>query len=125
MNHLPDLPPLPLQVTTRDGQVVDTSQSIWWMRASIWGGRRLSIRLCRLEDNRYLPILSERACHLIVLYLVHRLQRQQTRTVGGDFESVVRFGRWLSRQVEQGFLHFKRRNFNWSDLSEELVREYK
>ena len=118
------LPPLPPTIWTRDQQQVDTRGKQWWMRTSIWGGSRFSINWQRTTDQRYRHILSQRAWHLTALYIVHRLQRQQTGTAARDFNSVLHFERWLVTQVEQGFFQFDQQLFNWSDLTEAVVTEY-
>ena len=118
------LPPLPPTIWTRDRQEVDTRGEKWWMRTSIWGGSRFSLNWQRTTDDRYQHRLSQRAWHLTALYIVHRLQRQQTGTAVGDFNSVLHFERWLATQVEQGFFQFDQQSFNWSDLTEAVVTEY-
>ena len=118
------LPPLPPTIWTRDRQKVDTRGEQWLMRASIWGGRKVSINWQRTTNNRYQHMLSQRAWHLTALYIVHRLERQQPRTVEGKFDSVLHFERWLATQVEQGFFQFDQQSFNWSDLTEAVVTEY-
>ena len=119
-----DLPSLPSTIWTRDRQKVDTSGDSWRMRASIWGGRKFSINWQRVTDDRHLHILSKRAWHLTALYLIHRLQRQQTHTVEGNFDSIIHFERWLATQVEQGFFQSDQQSFNWSNLNEAVVTEY-
>lgn len=124
VNDRSALPPLPPTIWTRDRQQVDTSSEQWRMCTSIWGGRQVSINWQRTTDQRYRHLLSQRAWHLTALYIVHRLQRQQTGTAASDFNSVIHFERWLVTQVEQGLFQFDQQLFNWSDLTEAVVTEY-
>ena len=119
-----DLPPIPPKIWTRDQQEVDTRGDKWGMCSSIWGGRGFNINWQRVKDKQNRRILSKRALHLTALYVIHQLQRQQTRTAAGDLNSILHFERWLATQVEQGFFQFDAESFNWSDLTEAVVIEY-
>ncbi len=116
-----ELPQLPKQVTTVDGQVVDLQKDIWQCRVAADGGRLLHIKWSKLmntsaRDNQ--AFLAQRALQLVRLYLADRLTRRKSSTVWNDFGAFVCFCQWLS-QNEPAKLPF-----SWSYYDEPTARAF-
>jgi integrase len=115
------LPPIPQQVTSLDGQHIDTSGAIWHIREAPEGGRLYPLNWSNLTslqiDGR--SIYSPRAQHLIKLYLADGITRLKGGTVTGYFYTFSAFGRWLVTLNEKKWTHFE-----WSAYDESLARRY-
>ncbi len=115
MNKRGELPQLPKQITTLDGQVVDLQKDSWQCRIAADGGRLLRIKWSKLmnisaRDNQ--PVLGQRALQLVRLYLADRLTRRKSSTVWNDFSAFVYFCQWLSQNEPAKF------PFAWSHYDE-------
>ncbi len=113
-----DLPSIPPRILSRDGVIVETHLAIWRLSGNESVGKKFRIDWDLL--NRY-PFLTERACHLLKLFLSHQLTRRRASSVSTTYRRLRSFLRWLSvlpRDV------FHPHNFNWSDLSEGVARAF-
>jgi hypothetical protein len=118
---LADLPSLPARARSMDGQEVDTSSVVWKLRSSSDGGALIAINLHLLGGPEHKPALSDRAIHLVTLYLFDRIQRKKSRTVRNDFSAICRFDRWLySKHVPS----IGECQFNWTDFDEITARSF-
>lgn len=111
--RLSDLPPLPAQVLSFDGQLVDTSQAVWRFRSSLDGGKTISLDWA-LQDAQ--GILSLRARHLLKLYFGSRTAQKKARTIENDFRMFLRLQEWLHSRIQVPA--------EWSSLNEGLVRAF-
>jgi hypothetical protein len=105
------LQPIPRQIRSLDGQIVDTSGSSWTFRSSIDGGQVLVLDWMAFDAP---AVLSERSKHCVMLYLADRLTRKKTRTVANDFGMFLRFRKWLISQ--------RQASFEWMHLTEGMAR---
>lgn len=112
-DHRSDLPPLPSQVISLDGQLVDTSAACWHFRSSSDGGKVILIPWDRLDEP---AILSERARYFAKLFLADKISRNKARTIENDFRMFRRFQDWLGS--------VRRPSFDWTDLTEGLARAF-
>jgi integrase len=123
--HFDDLPPIPVVVQTRDGQMVDTQAAIWYVRTYAERGTLVAINW-RLFDEIVLhgqPVFSPRAIHLLKLYLAHRLQTRSPATARKDVNRLRTFGRWLAS--EPSLFHARASTaFSWAQLDAETARAY-
>lgn len=117
-NHYADLPALPTNVRSMDGQNVDTSSVIWKIRSSADGGMMITIRLDRWGHQ----VLSNRAGRLGELYLADRITRKKGRTIEHDYKTIRRFDRWLSTSWTSKSV--RKTRFDWSDLDKTLARAF-
>ena len=110
---LADLPLLPRSEVSFDGQHLDTSQTIWRIRASLDGGKLIELDWARQEKAN---VLGSRALHLVKLYFTDRISRKKARTVENDFRMFLRLQKWL-RSCNQPLAE-------WVDLTEGTVRAF-
>jgi integrase len=122
--ELTDLPAIPLRVRSMDGQEVDTSSDVWRLRASADGGKLITIKWTKLERAPSPPVATERARMLVKLYLAERIKQRKASTVGNFYEAVLRFAQWLARQAAVIFPASPPPSFNWSDLTEGIMRGF-
>ncbi len=108
-----DLPPIPARVISLDGQFVETSNESWFLRSSADGGKLISIHWAKLGAK---ALLSERARHLVKLFLADKISRKKARTIENDFGMFLRFQEWLSST--------RRSPFDWSELTEGIARAF-
>jgi hypothetical protein len=113
VDRCPDLPSLPSQVISMDGQLVDTRAACWCFRSSSDGGKLTTIRWVRLEEP---PILSDRARFLVKLFLADKISRTKSRTIENDFRMFLRFQEWLGSARPSPF--------EWTALTEGLGRAF-
>lgn len=111
--RLSDLPPFPAEVLSFDGQLVDTSQSIWRFRSSLDGGKTISLHWALQDEPN---VLSRRARHLLKLYFADRIAQKKARTIENDFRMFLRLQEWLHSRIQVPA--------EWSSLSEGLVRAF-
>lgn len=116
-----ELPQLPKQVTTLDGQAVDVQGDVWRLRVSADGGQRFYIKWATLisittKDNS--PVLAQRTIQLVRLYLADRLTRRKSSTVRNDFSAFVSFCQWW-RQNEP-----TKQPFVWDYYDEPTARAF-
>jgi integrase len=121
---LNDLPAIPPRLRSMDGQEVDTRGDLWRLRASADGGKFVTIEWARLEKTPSPPALTERARMLVRIYMAERIKQRKASTVRNDYEAMLRFARWLARQVEVIFPTTRPLSFNWSDLTEGIMRGF-
>jgi integrase len=105
-----------------DGQSINTSGRVWKLRSSADGGGIIRINLDLLSSADRRSALSSRACHLVSLYLVDRIERRKSHTVENDLGSICRFDQWLSST--QKLKRFKTGYFRWSDFNETLAKAF-
>jgi integrase len=108
-----DLPCLPTQVVSMDGQLVDTSTACWCFRSSSDGGKVIPIPWARFDQP---AILSDRARFLVKLFIADKISRKKARTVENDFRMFLRLQEWLGPA--------RRSPFEWADLTEGLARAF-
>src|SRR5258708_35031267 len=113
-----DLPPIPSRILSRDGVVVETHFPIWRLSGTESVGMKFRIDWDLLD--RY-PFLTERACHLLKLFLSHQLTRRRASSVWSTYRRLRSFLRWLSISARDVF---HPRSFNWSDVSEGVARAF-
>lgn len=119
-----DLPPVPAVVLSADvdldgrRQAIPTDGPIWRVRQSADGGDVLRLNVGALTAVDGGPGYSERAAHLVRLYLADRLQRKKAFTVQGDLEALRRFQAWASARKDSS------PSFEWTDLSEGTARAF-
>lgn len=107
-----DLPVVPARTISLDGQLIDTSNESWRIRTSSDGGMLIVIHWARLAGA---AVLSERARHLVKLFLADKLSRKKARTIENDFRMFLRFQEWLGSA---------RSPFEWSNLTEGIARAF-
>lgn len=112
-----DLPPLPSEVRSMDGQLIETGSNLWRMRTSGDGGDSITINWERLRTAQEGCAFSARAAHLVRLYLADRLRRKKSSTIHNDFSTFLYFEDWLRSDANV-------RRFGWSDLTEGLARSF-
>jgi integrase len=125
-NSFPDLPPIPAQTETRDGQQVETRLPIWQLRTYARTGTLVTLNWPMLEEIAVgeTSIFSLRAVHLMKLYLVHRLQTKSPATTLKDIQRLRTFGRWLATE---GIAHNTSQHgtgFEWAQFDEQLGQAY-
>jgi hypothetical protein len=108
-----DLPRVPATVTSLDCQAIDTSKESWAFRASSDGGKLIAIRWEKLSVP---VILSQRALHLVKLFLADKISRKKATTIQNDFAMFLRFQEWLGPD--------RRLPFDWSELTEGIARAF-
>lgn len=122
----PPLPPVPQQIVSLDGQLVDTSHTRWQIRASIEGGNIVTLNW-QLVDKLVVDgssVYSSRARQLMQLYVADRLQRRKPSTTFVYFASFIKFGRWLQQQPVWSEQECQPHGFEWSQYSESLARAF-
>ena len=112
-SSLADLPLLPRSEVSFDGQHLDTSQTIWRIRASLDGGKLIELDWARQEKAN---VLGSRALHLVKLYFTDRISRKKARTVENDFRMFLRLQEWLRSRIQPPA--------EWASLTEGLVRAF-
>ncbi|MBI5957337.1 MAG: tyrosine-type recombinase/integrase [Chloroflexi bacterium] len=110
------LPELPSVIHSLDGQQLDLSAPIWRLQASADGGQMQFIRWPLL---RACALFSPEALRICQHYICDRLQRKKAHTVRGDFNTLLRFARWVIVQRKS-----PAETFTWADYTVELAREY-
>jgi len=100
-------------VVSFDGQLVDTSQTIWRVRASLDGGKMIELDWAHQEKEM---VLGSRAQYLLKLYFADRITRKKARTIENDFRMFLRLQKWL-HSCNQPLAE-------WADLTEGLVRAF-
>lgn len=121
---LPPLPAVRPQVITKDRQIVDTAGDVWRFRASDDGGRLLSIDWPSLVATAVPLPLSERAVHILKLYVAYRLTFSKGMTVWNDAVMIRRFFRWYAANYGSSITVGRATAFVWSQLSEEVFRGF-
>lgn len=121
---LPPLPAVRPQVITKDRQIVDTTGDVWRFRASDDGGRLLSIDWPSLVATAAPLPLSERAMHILKLYLAYRLTFSKGMTVWNDAVMFRRFFRWYAANYGSSITVGRAGAFMWSQVSEEVFRAF-
>ncbi len=111
------LPTVPSMVISMDGQKVDANADKWRIRKSADGGAIKLINWKLLESIPGSAALSERAKHLIRLYVADRITRKKAATVQNDFDMFLTFFKWL-------FVNTDLHSFDWSDFSEGISRAF-
>ena len=121
-----DLPPMPTQVISFDGQTVDTNQVRWLVRAAADGGNQFGMNWQLLHDMNVgdKPVYSPRARHLMQLYIADRLERRKPTTASVYFSSFIKFGKWLADHAEWYEEVCRPDGFEWSSYSESLARVF-
>ena len=113
------LPAVPKQIISFDGQTIDTSQPVWRIRSAIDGGKMMVFNWLRLNQitTEEQGVYTERALHLMKLYVSDCLTRRKATTTGVYFSSFITFGQWLANQAELD-------GFDWSQYDETLARSW-
>jgi integrase len=121
-----DLPPIPVQVETRDGQKIDTQTPVWHLRAYAGTGALITLNwpLLAAITVGERPVFSSRAMHLMRLYLVHRLQTKSPSTTLKDIQRLRTFGRWLATEGIDHNVPQRLPGFEWSHFDEQLGQAY-
>lgn len=122
----PDLPPIPIQVETRDGQQVDTQPPIWQLRTYAGTGTLITLNWPMLEEITVgkTPIFSPRAIHLIKLFLIHRLQVKSPATTLKDLQRLRTLGRWLATEWSANDASRLTGGLEWSQFDEPTAQAY-
>lgn len=117
-----DLPTVPPQVVTLDGQTICTDIPQWRMQVAADGGGILTVNWSQLEaiEVNSQPLFSCRARYLVQLYLADRLTRRKCYTVRNDYLAFLSLGRWLARQPDAAAYA----NFTWSQYDELIARGF-
>ncbi len=120
--NMVDLPTVPSQVITLDGQTIRTDIAQWRMQVAADGGGVLTINWWQLDDIEVngQPLFNRRAKYLIRLYLADRLTRRKCYTVRNDYLAFLSLGRWLARQPDAAAYA----NFTWSQYDECIARGF-
>ena len=110
------LPSVPKHIISLDGQIVDTSQSLWSVRSAIDGGKMIFLNwtLFRQIAVHERCVFSPRAQHLMKLYVADCLVRRKATTARVYFASFIRFGRWLAEKPEWYAVVCEPTGFDWS-----------
>jgi integrase len=126
IDEFPDLPPIPAQVKTRDGQCVNTKAAVWRLRtyAEIGTVVTLDWPMMAAIAIEGTPLFSARALHLTKLFLVHRLETKKPATVLKDLQRLRTFGRWLAAEWRAGGALHHVAGFEWAQIDEQLGRDY-
>jgi len=121
------LPDLPDKITLRDGQVVDVSGYVWRMTRSADIPTRVTIDWKQLLDliarETSLPIMSERAVRLVMLFTAEKLSKTESKSpiksksAHNYMWAALYLSRWL--EANPDWLP-SGRSFDWSDMTEDL-----
>jgi hypothetical protein len=114
---LSDLPALPPKVFTRDGQWIDLSTPKWKIRKAQDGGDFAIIDWETFNSSFRADLLDQRAIYLLKLYFSDRISRKSPSTAVNAYNWLLFFLRWLSQ-------HSDHKQFNWSDLTEGICRNF-
>ena len=90
----PPFPPLRRQIVSFDGQVVDTAEPVWRIRASSDGGELMRIDWARWDSNLGGWTAADREREIVRHYLATLIVRCKARSVGNAFYAVRFFVRW-------------------------------
>jgi integrase len=120
--NMMDLPTVPPQVVTLDGQTICTDLPQWRMQVAADGGGILTVNWSQLEaiEVNSQPLFSYRVRYLVQLYLADRLTRRKCYTVRNDYLAFLSLGRWLARQPDAAAYA----NFTWSQYDELIARGF-
>src|SRR5204862_2409580 len=100
-----DLPPVPVRVLSRTGTVVETLTSAWRLTRD---SRTYVINWDLLDQVGATPLLTERARHLLQLYLADRITKKASGTVSANYTRMLYFARWLATHANDQALGVKR-----------------
>lgn len=124
--HLPaaDLPEISNQITSLDGQIVETGAPVWRIRSAADGGKIILLSWERLSQITMgqKSVYSQRAQGLMQLYIADCLTRRQATTAYVYYNTFLWFGRWFVAQPEWYARVCDPHGFEWSRLDEELAR---
>lgn len=120
--NMMDLPTVPPQVVTLDGQTIRTDIPQWRMQVAADGGGILTVNWSQLDaiEVNGQPLFSYRARYLVQLYLADRLTRRKCYTVRNDYLAFLSLGRWLAWQPDAAAYA----NFTWSQYDELIARGF-
>lgn len=120
------LPELPDEIILRDGQVVDVSGYVWRMNLSADLPTPITLywnQLLDLTTHTSLPVMSERAVRLIMLFAAEKLSKAKSKisikpsSANNYRRAGIHLTGWLAAHPEwlpSG------RGFEWSDMTEDL-----
>ena len=120
-DDISDLPPLPPTVWLKDGCEINISGKIWRFWAYSEGRVSCVINLHLLDKE---SPLTQRARHLVKLFLSDRLSKRKPMTVTAYFRSILRFTRWIDLYVKGIRTQLPGSHFDWSDFDEAIFRAY-
>lgn len=118
-----DLPPVPSRILSRDGAVVETHSPIWRISGADSHGTKWILDWNRLDQRGRDPLLSERARHLLKLYLADRLSKRKAGTIKRNYNSFLSFSRWLTTNAAELAIS-RSQGFHWLDVNEGLARAF-
>lgn len=76
--HTDDIPEVPSRITTSEGQIVDTTQSIWTVTARRESSQQLPLEVTRLGPKDL--VLTDRASAIARLFISHLLRWRKPST---------------------------------------------
>lgn len=137
LEHVLDLPPLPAQVRTRIGEIVDTTQTYWIVKRNpsetgfvhihpdaLHRPKDKSVaRIPKKAYSRRPSVCNDAFLHLQVLYLIYYLQHRAPSScgAGGLIGAFLNFERYLHDRALWGS---KRRKVHVADITPDLFDEY-
>lgn len=123
-HELSDLPSVPQQVWTMDGQIIDTSGPVWLFQYYADGGRGLKIDWDVLQGFAYEgePVCSPRAVRILKLFLADRLTNRKPSTVESIYFTILHFFRWLIEQPQN--VAPVKAMFTWHIFHPQLAEHY-
>jgi integrase len=119
-----DLPALPNQITSLDGQTVATCGPVWRLRSAADGGKIMVFNWAGVEPKTVgqPPVYSLRARRLMQLYIADCLTRRQATTAYVYYATFLWLGRWFVAQPDWYLKVCQPGGFEWSRLDEALAR---
>ncbi|MEX2571762.1 MAG: hypothetical protein WD737_10735 [Gemmatimonadota bacterium] len=119
------LPPLPDWGTTRHGLKVDLRDEVWYVPTSPDGGAIMQVNFnaLRWEEGRVLLRASERAIHILKLYLAAHLASKAASTLENDRKAVRYMIRYFADNPE-ALPCDKGQAFQFEALSESAMRAF-
>ncbi len=107
VNVAADLPPMPDEAGTKDGQRFDPSEDVWRLRKKAEGGGVLKLDWTKLEN------LSPRMVHLAKVIIASRASSYAAASLYNEFHTLKSLGKWTTL-----------RPLEWSDISLDLGRAW-
>ncbi len=121
---LADLPDVPKQISSLDGQIVETGGPVWRIRSAADGGKIMVFNWERLHQITLgqQPVFSLRARRLMQLYIADCLTRRQATTACVYHATFLWLGRWFVTQHDRSASPGQSGGFQWWQLDEDLAR---
>lgn len=124
LEDLSDLPKIPAQIISMDGQVIALTGDIWSGRVSPDGGKFKHFNWDLIDSSSNEAIFTNRAIHIIKLYVVDRISKRKIGTAKGDYSSFLTLNKWLKNYHLDVLDSQDCHSFNWKDLTEGVFQAF-